>query len=65
MDNCIHRASQWKYSLCGIKCEPSEMTIYDERVTCEECKNKLCIIYYADTKTDIIAKIRLKKEEPK
>lgn len=60
MKKHIHRNNQFHYSLCGIKCSADILTVYDDKVTCPKCIEKLEDLSYTDTKTEMLSKIKVK-----
>lgn len=60
IDKTIHRNNQFRYSLCGLKVKPECLTTDDNKVTCWVCKEKLRLITYTDTKTEMIKIIKVK-----
>lgn len=57
-DKLVHRAGKMGYSICHRKCEMKDMTLHDDKVNCDECIKILQRLQYAQTKTDLIKKIR-------
>ena len=60
-----HRNANFRFSLCGCKCEPEEMTLVDDEVECGECMVKLAELQFTDTKTETISKLKSVKFEEK
>lgn len=60
-DRIIHRKANFQYALCGARVEPSETSLNDKDVTCEECLGKLQQIASTESKTRIIQKIKIEK----
>jgi hypothetical protein len=60
-----HRNANFRFSLCGRRCEPEEMTLVDEEVECGDCMVKLSELQFTDTKTETISKLKSVKFEEK
>jgi len=58
MPDMKHRNAHFRFSLCGRRCEPEDLTLLDDEVDCPECREKLVMLSYTDTKTDALAVIR-------
>ena len=62
MGNTIHRKSRSGSALCGLSLENEYLTLHDDKVTCDRCKEILEQIKFTSTKTRTINKFIVDKK---